>query len=43
MVKSRGWYYFEDGYYGWFSGLSAMEKKVEVRKHGKILKFEHTN
>lgn len=39
---TQGWYLFEDGTYIWFSGLSANEKKIEIMKHGKIIKFEHT-
>ena len=41
-MKTRGWYTFADGYRVWFYGLSASEKKVEIRKHGKIVKFEWT-
>lgn len=37
--KTQGWYYFEDGYVAWFYGLSAREKANEIRKHGKIVKF----
>ena len=45
MAKSRtqGWYTFTDGYRCWFAGLSAQEKKVEIYKHGKVVKFEPTN
>lgn len=42
-VKTEGWYTFADGYEAWFSGLSGQEKKTEVRKHGKIVRFEPTN
>lgn len=44
MAKNRtqGWYTFEDGHYGWYNGLSANEKKWEIFKHGKIVKFEPT-
>lgn len=42
-MKNRGWYLFEDGYYCWVSGMSAQEKKVEIRKHGKIVQFTPTN
>ena len=38
-MKTRGWYYFEDGTCAWFNGLSAREKKNEIRKHGKIIHF----
>lgn len=37
--KSQGWYTFEDGTRFWTYGLSAQEKKVEIRKHGKIISF----
>lgn len=39
---TRGWYTFEDGYTAWFSGLSAWEKKQEIREHGKIVRFQPT-
>lgn len=42
VPKTRGWYTFEDGTTGWYNGLSAQEKKVEESKHGKVVKFEHT-
>lgn len=38
-IKSQGWYIFADGTKEWFHGLSAQEKKVEIRKHGAIIKF----
>ncbi len=41
-MKTRGWYYFEDGFTVWFNGLSIQEKRCEIRKHGKIIKFIHT-
>ena len=37
--KSQGWYYFEDGYYAWYHGLSKTELKWEVMKHGKLVRF----
>lgn len=40
-MKNSGWYTFEDGYKAWFNGLSAQEKKVEIRKHGKIVRIEY--
>lgn len=40
MKNTRGWYTFADGYRAWFFGLSGNDKKVEIRKHGKIVKFE---
>lgn len=41
-TATRGWYTFADGYMAWFSGLSATEKRMEIRKHGQIVKFVHT-
>ena len=41
--KTRGWYVFEDGYTCWYHGLSAAEKKWEIRQHGRIIKFKPTN
>lgn len=41
-TNTRGWYVFADGYRAWFHGLSAAEKKMEVRKHGAIIRFTHT-
>lgn len=37
--KSQGWYYFKDGHYAWYYGLSAAEKRNLIREHGPILKF----
>lgn len=37
--KGQGTYIFEDGYEVWFYGLSANEKKAEIRMHGKIVRF----
>lgn len=42
-IKTRGFYTFADGYYAWFYGLSAAEKKSEIRKHGAIIRFVPTN
>lgn len=42
-IKTQGWYYFADGSYAWFYGLSAQERKVEIRKHGAIVRFEPTD
>ena len=42
-TNTRGWYIFADGYRAWFSGLTGLEKKVEVRKHGAIIRFTHTS
>lgn len=41
--KTRGWYTFEDGYHCWYHGMSAAEKKMEIKKHGKIVKFTPTD
>lgn len=41
--KTRGWYTFEDGYTCWVHGMSAQERKMEILKHGKIIKFVPTN
>lgn len=41
-IKSQGWYTFADGYRCWYHGLSAQEKRIEVYKHGKVVKFEPT-
>ena len=44
MAKSRtqGWYTFADGYRAWYHGMDKTEKKWEIIKHGKIVKFEAT-
>lgn len=31
------WFYFEDGYRMCARGMSATERKVEERKHGKLI------
>lgn len=41
--KTRGWYVFENGYTCWVNGMSGAEKKIEIMKHGKIVKFTPTN
>ena len=41
--KTRGWYTFADGYEMWVFGLSATEKRNEIRKHGKIVRFINTD
>jgi len=38
-TKTRGWYVFADGTEAWFYGLSANEKRNEIFKHGKIVRF----
>ena len=40
--KTQGWYTFADGYKAWYSGMDKTEKKWEIIKHGKIVKFEAT-
>lgn len=42
MSKTRGWYWFADGFSAWFYGLSAQDKKREIAKHGAIIRFEAT-
>lgn len=39
MAISNKWYKFTfaDGYETWCRGLSAQERKVEERKHGKLI------
>lgn len=39
MKNTRGWYEFADGYTCWVNGMSAQECKVEIYKHGKIVRF----
>lgn len=41
-TNTRGWYTFADGTQAWFNGLSAQEKRVQIRKHGNIVRFEPT-
>jgi len=38
--RNSGWYTFEDGYCGWFAGMTAQERRVEIAKHGKIVRFD---
>ena len=40
--NTQGWYTFEDGTRAWFHGLNSQELKIEVHKHGKVVKFEPT-
>ena len=37
--KTQGTYYFADGYWCWYYGLSAAEKRNLVREHGPIVRF----
>lgn len=39
---TQGEYWFEDGTWAWFFGLSPHEKANEIRKHGKIIRFKPT-
>jgi len=41
-MKTRGWYWFEDGTQAWFNGLNARERAAQEREHGKIIRFVHT-
>lgn len=41
--KTRGWYTFADGYHCWYHGLSATERKAEIRLHGPVVKFSPTD
>ena len=41
--KTRGWYTYEDGFEHWVFGMSAAEKRNEIRKHGKIVRFVNTD
>lgn len=41
--KTQGYYTFEDGYEVWVNGMSGQEKRYLVFKHGKIVRFVHTN
>ena len=45
MKKSNGcgWYTFADGYRCWYLGISAAEKRAEIRKHGAIISFIPTD
>ena len=42
MTKTNNGYYFEfeDGYHGWVYGMSAREKKIEIAKHGRLIRWE---
>ena len=40
--NSQGWETVADGTCTWVLGLSAQERKVEIRKHGKLVSFEAT-
>lgn len=40
--RTQGWYTFADGYHCWYYGLSAQERKVEVMRHGAVVRFDPT-
>lgn len=40
--RTQGFYTFADGSVIWFYGLNATEKKVEVMKHGAVVRFVPT-
>lgn len=40
--KTQGFYFFADGSYIWFAGLSAYEKKQQIAKHGAVIRFTPT-
>lgn len=36
----RGFYFeFADGYSGWVLGFTTQERKVEIAKHGKLVRW----
>lgn len=38
--NANGYYFlFEDGHSGWVLGWSAAEKRAEVRKHGRLIRW----
>lgn len=39
---TQGWYTFADGHVSWFRCLSQSEKRIEERKHGKVIRFQPT-
>lgn len=43
VPTTRGWYTYEDGYNHWVNGMSASEKRWNILKHGKIVRFQHTS
>ena len=40
--KTQGYYYFEDGYYCWVHGMGKEDLAIEIRKHGRLIKFVRT-
>lgn len=43
VPTGQGYYTYEDGYEHWVYGMSAIEKRNEIRKHGKIVKYIPTH
>lgn len=41
--KTQGFYYYADGFSHWVYGMSAAEKRYNIKMHGAIIKFVHTN
>ena len=41
-TNTRGWYTFADGTQVWFNGLSVREKKMQIMRHGAIIRFQPT-
>lgn len=39
LGRNGGWYVFADGHIAWFIGLSAAEKRAEIRQHGLVRFF----
>jgi hypothetical protein len=37
--KTAGYYFFEDGCQMWVGGMSATEKRNNIRIHGRIIRF----
>lgn len=42
MLHKSGWFTFADGYTCWCHGYNAQEMKLEVFKHGAVVRFERT-
>ena len=41
--KTRGWYYFADGYRVWVNGFSGRERGNLIREHGAIVRYIPTD
>ena len=39
VPAGQGIYTYEDGFQHWVLGMSASERRIEVRKHGKVVKY----